>query len=169
MPIFIITFIGIGLFYLDTLINTLMPVQLMNHSFYFTSHLLFIYLLIIAVYKNPTIALILALFFGLISDVYFSTLYGVYLFGYVMFIVLMNQLFKVFYKDVVVMIGLLVSFVVLLELYFFIIYSTLNNVHMGIWTFIWSHAIPTSFLNFVLIITIFPFVLKLLETTDKVH
>ncbi|TDM13035.1 rod shape-determining protein MreD [Macrococcus lamae] len=167
MQVVVIPLIALLLFYLDTLINTMMPVTLFGQAFYFTSHLLLLYLLMLTVYKNPTIALILGIFFGLLSDVYLGTIYGIYTFSYIVFIIMMNQLFKVFYKDITVMIALMFMFVLLFESVFYIMYLTLTNTKMNIFVFLGTHGIPSSLMNLLLIVLIFPVILKTLERTYK--
>ncbi len=76
MQFVIIPLIALSLFYLDTLINTMMPIEWFGQSFHFTSHMLFLYLLMLTVYKNPTVALILGIFFGLVSDIYLALCTG---------------------------------------------------------------------------------------------
>ncbi|UTH13066.1 rod shape-determining protein MreD [Macrococcus equipercicus] len=167
MQFVIIPLIALLLFYLDTLINTMMPVMLFGHNFYFTSHLVLLYLLMLTVYKNPTVALILGAFFGLLSDVYLGTIYGLYTFSYIVFIIMMNQLFKVFYKDIEVMIGLLFIFVLLFESVFYVMAIILSGTTMNVFEFLIRHGLPSSLINLLLIVLIFPLVLKTLERTYK--
>lgn len=167
MQFVIIPLIALSLFYLDTLINTMMPIEWFGQSFHFTSHMLFLYLLMLTVYKNPTVALILGIFFGLVSDIYLGTVYGIYTFSYIVFIIMMNQLFKVFYKDVTVMIGLLFIFVLLFESVFYVMHIILTDSAMNIFEFLGLHGIPSSLMNLLLIVLIFPLILKTLERTYK--
>lgn len=166
MQVIILPLIGLLLFFLDTLINSVMPITL-GFPFYFTSHLVLLYLLIIAVYKNPTVALILGVLFGIISDVYLSTVYGIYTFSYIAFIMMMDQLFKVFYKDIVVMIGLLISFVMLFEAVQYVLHRLLSDTSRGVFSFLFFHGLPSSLLNFILLIIIFPLILRTLERSYK--
>ncbi|TDM04449.1 rod shape-determining protein MreD [Macrococcus carouselicus] len=159
MQYLIISGMAVILFYLDTLINSLMPLG----PFYFTSHLFLIYLLILSVYKHPSVALVLGTVFGIASDVYFSTIYGIYTFGYIVCTMLMSRLFNVFYKDTMMMISLLIGFVLLFELLFYVIYRILYSSSSGIFYFLFYHGLPSVLINFVLIFVLFPTVLKFLN------
>ncbi|GGB04070.1 rod shape-determining protein MreD [Macrococcus hajekii] len=159
MQYLIISGIAVILFYLDTLFNSLMPMG----PFYFTCHLLLIYLLILSVYKHPTIAYVIGIVFGIVSDVYFSTIYGVYTFGYIVCIMLMSRLFNVFYKDTTMMISLLIGFVLFFEGLFYLIYRILYSTSHGIFYFLFHHGLPSMLINLILIFVLFPTVLKILN------
>lgn len=167
MQLVIMPLIALVLFYMDALINSIWPVKLFGMDYYFKSHLLLIYLLIITVYKNPKIALILGVLFGLITDIYFGTVYGIYLFGFVIAILLMDLLFKVFYKDLKMMIVLFLGFVLLFENFYYIIFALLGIAHINYFAFLWTHVLPSLLINFILIIVVFPFILKILEKYAK--
>lgn len=167
MQLVILPLIALVLFYIDSIINSLWPIIIFNTDYYFKSHLLLMYLLIITVYKNPKIALILGIFFGLISDIYFGTIYGIYLFGFVIAILLMDQLFKVFYKDIKMMIVLFLSFIFLFENFYYIVFIVLSIAHIGYFTFLWTHVLPSMLINLILIVLVFPVILKLLDKYAK--
>ncbi|MGV2927336.1 rod shape-determining protein MreD [Macrococcus capreoli] len=167
MQLVMIPLLALILFYIDSLINTAWPVTIFGMDYFFKSHLLLMYLLIITVYKNPKIALILGILFGMISDIYFNTIYGVHLFGFIIAILLMNQLFKVFYKDLKMMIVLFLGFIFLFEHFYYITFAVLGIVHINYFLFLWTHVIPALIINLVLILLIFPIILKLLDKYAK--
>lgn len=167
MQLVILPLIALVLFYIDSIINSFWPITIFNTDYFFKSHLLLMYLLIITVYKNPKIALILGILFGLISDIYFGTIYGIYLFGFVIAILLMDQLFKVFYKDIKMMIVLFLSFIFLFENFYYIVFVVLSIAHIGYFTFLWTHVLPSMLINLILIILVFPIILKLLDKYAK--
>lgn len=159
--------IALVLFYIDSLINSIWPVTIMGTAYFFKSHLLLMYLLIITVYKNPKIALILGVLFGAISDVYFGTIYGIYLFGFIISILLMDQLFKVFYKDIKMMIVLFLGFIFIFENFYYIVFALLGIAHINYLMFLWTHVIPSLLINMILIVLVFPIILKLLDKYVK--
>lgn len=159
--------IALVLFYMDSLINSIWPVTILGTEYFFKSHLLLMFLLIITVYKNPKIALILGVLFGVISDVYFGTIYGIYLFGFIIAILLMDQLFKVFYKDLKMMIVLFLGFILIFEHFYYLVLAILGIAHIGYFTFIWTHVLPSLLINFILIILVFPFILRILDKYVK--
>ncbi|RIO12463.1 rod shape-determining protein MreD [Mammaliicoccus sciuri] len=163
MRFYVIPLIGVLLFYLDSLLTRLSPLTLFNETFIIVPRLTFLYLLIIAVYKNPKVAIILAIVTGIFTDIYYGGIYGVYTFGYVIFVIMMDKLFKVFYRDILMMVILLISSVVLLEIWVMVFYGFLGIASINIGSIILFRLIPTVVFNLICLIIIFPFVLKLLE------
>ena len=163
MQVMIYPVIAIILLLLNNLITTYVPLRIFHTDLYFIPHLLLIYLLILTVYKNPKIALILSIFTGILCDVYLGNIYGLYTFGFIISVLLMDQLFKVFYKDIKMMVVLLLFFVMLFEHFMFIIMKILGFISTGYFTFILTHLVPTLLLNFLFIVIVFPLLLKLLD------
>ena len=73
--------IGILLFYIDTAIGLVIPLHFGKIDIIFVPHLTLMYILIMTVYRGFGVALILAIFFGIITDLYFGSIYGLYMFG----------------------------------------------------------------------------------------
>ena len=163
MRFYVIPLIGVLLFYLDSLLTRLSPLHLFNETFIIVPRLTFLYLLIIAVYKNPKVAIILAIVTGIFTDIYYGGIYGVYTFGYAIFVIMMDKLFKVFYRDILMMVILLISSVVLLEIWVMVFYGFLGIASINIGQIILFRLIPTVIFNLICLIIILPFVLKLLE------
>lgn len=163
MRLYVIPLIGVLLFYLDSLLTRISPVHLFNETFFIVPRLTFLYLLIIAVYKNPKVAIILAIVTGIFTDIYFGGIYGIYTFGYALFVVMMDKLFKVFYRDILMMVILLVFSVVLLQIWVMAFYGILGFISIDLGNLILFRLIPTIIFNFICLVIIFPFVLKLLE------
>ncbi|MEB7806623.1 rod shape-determining protein MreD [Mammaliicoccus fleurettii] len=163
MRFYVIPLIGVILFYLDIILTRLSPINVFNETFIVVPRLTFLYLLIIAVYKNPKVAIILAIVTGIFTDIYFGGIYGVYTFGYTIFVIMMDKLFKVFYRDILMMVILLICSVVFLEIWVMIFYGFLGIASINIIQIILFRFIPTVFFNLICLIIIFPFVLKLLE------
>lgn len=163
MRFYVIPLIGVLLFYLDSLLTRLSPLHLFNETFIIVPRLTFLYLLIITVYKNPKVAIILAIVTGIFTDIYYGGIYGVYTFGYAIFVIMMDKLFKVFYRDILMMVILLISSVVLLEIWVMVFYGFLGIASINIGQIILFRLIPTVIFNLICLIIIFPFVLKLLE------
>lgn len=77
--------IGILLFYIDTAIGLLIPMHIGKFELVFVPHLTFMYILMMVVYRGFGVSLLLSIFLGVMTDVYFGSIYGVYLFGYILF------------------------------------------------------------------------------------
>src|SRR5699024_415543 len=116
----------------------------------FVPHLLLMYLLIITIYKKPSIAVVLAIIFGLTTDLYYGTIYGLNTFGYLLFVILMDFFFKVYYRDhTMVFIGVWL-FTIIFEIYQALIYGLLGLIKFNLWDFLLFRLLPTAFVNLLL-------------------
>ena len=89
--------IGIILFYIDTAIALVIPMQISGNEIIFVPHLTIMYILIMSVYRGFGVAMVFSIVLGLITDLYYGSFYGLYLFGYILLVVIMDFFFKVFY------------------------------------------------------------------------
>lgn len=92
--------IGIVLFYIDTAIGLVIPMQIGDKSIIFVPHLTLMYLMLICVYRSFGVAMVLATVLGLATDLYYGSFYGLYLFGYILFVVIMDFSLKYFIEIV---------------------------------------------------------------------
>ncbi|WP_105977988.1 rod shape-determining protein MreD [Staphylococcus simulans] len=158
--------IGAVLFYLDSLIALVIPMQIGGRGIIFVPHLLLMYLLIIIIYKKPSIAVVLAIIFGLTTDLYYGTIYGLNTFGYLLFVILMDFFFKVYYRDhTMVFIGVWL-FTIIFEIYQALIYGLLGLIKFNLWDFLLFRLLPTAFVNLLLLVIVFSLIKKLIKKLD---
>jgi len=154
---------GNNLFYVDTAIALVIPMQIYGKEIIFVPHLTIMYILIMSVYRSAGVAVILSVVFGLMTDLYFGSFYGLYLFGYILLVVIMDFFFKVFYRDHSMLFAIILLSTIVLEMYAAIIYSVLGLVHFNLFEFIVFRLVPTLILNFILLIILYPLIAKFLE------
>ena len=108
--------IGILLFYIDTIIGLTIPMHFGKIDIIFVPHLTIMYILIMTVYRGFGVAMSLAFFFGIVTDLYFGSIYGLYMFGYIILVVIVDKFLR--------------SFIVIILYYFyhFIIHSIFRNI-----------------------------------------
>lgn len=152
--------IGIVLFYIDTAIGLIIPMQIGTKDIIFVPHLTLMYLLIICVYRSFGVAIILSTVLGLITDLYFGSFYGLYLFGYILFVVIQDFFFKTFYRDYTMLFFVVLLSTIFLEIYVAIIYSVLGLIAFNLFEFVLYRLIPTLGLNFILLIIFYPIIIK---------
>ncbi|WP_440858296.1 rod shape-determining protein MreD [Staphylococcus shinii] len=152
--------IGIVLFYIDTAIGLIIPMQIGTKDIIFVPHLTLMYLLIICVYRSFGVAIILSTVLGLITDLYFGSFYGLYLFGYILFVVIQDFFFKTFYRDYTMLFLVVLLSTIFLEIYVAIIYSVLGLIAFNLFEFVLYRLIPTLGLNFILLIIFYPIIIK---------
>lgn len=152
--------IGIVLFYIDTVIGLVIPMQIGDKDIIFVPHLTLMYLLLICVYRSFGVAMILAAVFGIVTDLYFGSFYGLYLFGFILFVVIMDFFFKTFYRDNTMLFITVWLSTIFLEIYVAIIYSILGLIAFNFRDFIVFRLIPTLILNFILLVILYPIITK---------
>lgn len=152
--------IGIVLFYIDTVIGLVIPMQIGDKDIVFVPHLTLMYLLLICVYRSFGVAMILAAVFGIVTDLYFGSFYGLYLFGFILFVVIMDFFFKTFYRDNTMLFITVWLSTIFLEIYVAIIYSILGLIAFNFIDFIVFRIIPTLILNFILLVILYPIITK---------
>ncbi|HLR19805.1 MAG TPA: rod shape-determining protein MreD [Staphylococcus sp.] len=155
--------IGIILFYIDTAIGLIIPMQIGGKDIIFVPHLTVMYILLLSVYRSFGVAIILSAVFGLITDLYFGSFYGLYLFGYILFVVIMDFFFKTFYRDETMMFIIILSSAIFLEVYVVIMYSILGIINFEFIDFIMFRLIPTLILNLILLTILYPIIMKFLR------
>ncbi|MDW4420021.1 rod shape-determining protein MreD [Staphylococcus saprophyticus] len=152
--------IGIVLFYIDTVIGLVIPMQIGDKDIVFVPHLTLMYLLLICVYRSFGVAMILAAVFGIVTDLYFGSFYGLYLFGFILFVVIMDFFFKTFYRDNTMLFITVWLSTIFLEIYVAIIYSILGLIAFNFIDLIVFRLIPTLILNFILLVILYPIITK---------
>ncbi|MCI2766282.1 rod shape-determining protein MreD [Staphylococcus warneri] len=155
--------IGILLFYIDTIIGLVIPMHFGKIDVIFVPHLTLMYLLILTIYRSFGVALILAIFFGLITDLYFGSIYGLYMFGYILVVVVMDRFFKIFYKDKVMIFIIILVSTLLIEIYVALIYGLIGFIQFNLLEFLLLRLLPTFILNIILLTILYPIMLKFLR------
>ncbi|MBE5664516.1 rod shape-determining protein MreD [Staphylococcus sp. SS35] len=159
--------IGILLFYIDTAIGLLIPMHIGKFEIIFVPHLTFMYILMMVVYRGFGVSLMLSIFIGLMTDVYYGSVYGVYLFGYILFLALVDRFFKIFYKDHTMLFAIILGSTILLEIYVALIYGMLGFIQFDFIHFVVFRLLPTLLLNFVLLIILYPLIIKFIKKTNN--
>lgn len=159
--------IGIVLFYIDTVIALLIPMNIGNKSVIFVPHLTLMYLVLLCVRRRFTVALIMSIVLGLMTDVYFGTIYGLYTFGYILMIVIFDQFFKVFYRDKSMLFILTLFSTLGIELFVALIYGILHLIDFYFFDFIVLRLIPTLSLNFILLLILYPILDKFFDKIQQ--
>ncbi len=155
--------IGIILFYIDTVIGIVIPIHFGKIDVIFVPHLTLMYLLILMIYRGFGVAVILAIFFGLITDLYLGSIYGLYMFGYILAVVIMDRLFKIFYRDTVMLFIVILLSTIFLEIYVAIIYGVIGFIQFNLLEFLLLRLLPTFILNLILLIILYPIMLKFMR------
>ena len=139
-------------FYLDTLLTFLSPIAIGHVKFILVPHLVFLFLILITVYRNTSTALVLGTLLGIVQDLYFGQIYGLYLFGYLLSILIADKFLKVFYRDHVMVYWMILLGIVFLEIFVVVLYHVLGLIDFHVIPFVTLRLLPTLFLNGLLLI-----------------
>ncbi|EPU6154004.1 rod shape-determining protein MreD [Staphylococcus pseudintermedius] len=147
--------VAILMFYLDTVLTFLSPIIIGGHRFILVPHLVFLFLVLITVYKNTSIALILGVLLGTVHDLFFGQIYGVCLFGYIVSILFADKFLKVFFRDHVMVYVMTLIGIVFLEVFVVMLYLVVGLVDFNLIQFIVFRILPTLLLNAILLIFLY--------------
>ena len=86
--------------YIDSIIGLLIPMHFGHFEFNFIPHLILLYILLITIYRGFGIGLIFAILFGIVTDIYVGSVYGLYMFGYLALVVIFDKFLKVFIETI---------------------------------------------------------------------
>ncbi|MCU5746060.1 rod shape-determining protein MreD [Staphylococcus sp. SQ8-PEA] len=152
--------LGILLFYIDVGISLVIPMHIGSKSVIFVPHLTVMYLLLLGIYRHFNVALTLAILIGAITDITIGSIYGVYLFGYILLVVVFDSFFKVFYRDKVMLLSLVLFSTLIFEIFMAVVYGLLGLIQFELVDFIIFRLVPTFILNLILLIILYPILNK---------
>lgn len=165
MRVFLYLIVGVVLFYIDSIIGLLIPMHFGHFEFNFIPHLILLYILLITIYRGFGIGLIFAILFGIVTDIYVGSVYGLYMFGYLALVVIFDKFLKVFYRDYTMICILSIISIIVFEIYVAIIYGVIGFANIDIINFTLLRMIPTIILNVILLIILFPVFIKFMKKT----
>ena len=158
--------IGLLLFYIDTAIALVIPMNIAGKAIIFVPHLLLMYLLLVTIYRSANLAIVLSVVLGLITDLYYGQIYGIYLFGYILFVVIVDRCFKAYYRDTGMVFWLMLIFALLYEVYTALIYGILGVIQFDIIHFVLFRLMPTFVLNLLLLVILQPLIFKYFKKVE---
>ena len=149
--------LGIVCFYLDTLFTLISPIHIWGEHFTFVPRLTIMFILLITFYKNLYTAIILGILLGLMTDIYFGEIYGVYLISYLLCILIAQKFFSLFYRDHVIVFLIILLSVVMLDIIVAMMYSMVGLIQFDFIQFIFFRVPTTLLLNGIFLIFMFAY------------
>ncbi|WP_205601348.1 rod shape-determining protein MreD [Virgibacillus sp. YIM 98842] len=144
----------------------LLPVALLTSELLIVPHWVLIFLVLTAMFyeKDTTyFSIIYALIFGLLIDVVYTGVLGVYMFSYALVIYLVLGLRKVFHGNIYVSLLLGIISVMLADVAIHVIYSAAGVIQM-VWNdYAIYRLLPTVLSNIVFILILYPLFAKRLS------
>lgn len=168
MQYILLILIAICCFYFDSLLSLYNPFHIGGMDIYIVPHLLFMYVLVVAIYKDSKTAYIIAFLAGIFNDLYYSTVYGIYTFIFVFTVFIMTFMFRMFYRHIKTMLIIIIFLTFILDVYTYSMFRLVDLHHTSLMTFVWSKAVPSLILNALLLVILFPWIIKLLNVVKRI-
>jgi len=155
----LIIIILLSLLILEGIAMILLPTNIFISDMYIIPHWVFLFILLVNVFfdnEELYFSITLAIVFGLLIDVVYTDLLGVYMFVYPMAIYIVNLIKQFFQANFYIMVVYyLVSFTII-EMMIYIIYSFVDLINITYILFIWDRLIPTIIANFIFLLVLYP-------------
>lgn len=141
----------------------LLPVSVLASDLVIVPHWVLLFLVLTSIFfeRDTTyFSIIYALVFGLLIDVVYTGILGVYMISYAIVIYLVLGLRKLLHGNIHVSLLLGIMSVILADMAIHVIYSAAGVIQM-MWNYYWlDRLLPTVLLNMVFLLILYPFTAK---------
>ena len=144
--------IAILLFLIEPVFALFSEIEMFNRIIYLVPRFVFMYLLFLAVYYDRKKSIIYGVIFGLLYDVFYIDILGLYAVLYPLFCLLFSSILKYIQQSLPVVTILTVFFVSLLEFTIYGFFYVISFTSLGIEEFLLSRLLPTIFANLLFLI-----------------
>lgn len=148
----------------------LLPSSLVLGDWMYVPHWAFTFLIYMVVFydTNDTYySLVYALIFGLLIDVVYTGVLGVYMFSYALVIYIIHIVKKILHGNFFVLLLLGVAGIMLADLAIYIIYMLVGLIDIVFKDYIFQRMLPTALSNLIFILLIYPFTAKRLSKWSR--
>ena len=148
---FLVVVISVLLFYMEPIFGLFSPIEINDNFYTLVPRFLIMYLIFVSIYYDRKRAMIYGLFFGLLYDVFFIDIIGLYSFIYPLMCLVANYIVKYIHQHIIVATILSLFLVALVELLLFSFYTFIGLKTMSFSYFYEHNLIPTMVANLVFI------------------
>lgn len=149
---FIVPLIAIILFYLEPVFGLFSPLELNGEYRYLIPRFLIMYLIFISIYYSRNRAMIYGLLFGVLYDVFFIDIIGLYSFLYPLICLIASFIVKFIHQHLIVTTLLSLILVAVLEFALYQFFSLIGLTDVSLQVFISERLIPTMIANSIFLI-----------------
>jgi len=128
------------------------PIELNEQMYTLVPRFLIIYLIFVSIYYNRKRAMLYGLFFGLLYDVFFIDIIGLYSFIYPLMCLVASFIIKFIHQHLLVATILALLLVAAVETLLFFFYTFIGIKVMTLESFFSYHLLPTMVANLVFIL-----------------
>jgi len=150
----IIPAIAVVLFYLEPVFGLFSPLDIGGEYRYLIPRFLIMYLIFLSIYYSRNRAMGYALLFGLLYDVFFIDIIGLYSFLYPLICLIASFIMKYIYQHLIVTTIISLVLVAGLEFVLFQFFSLLGLRDMTLQVFISERLIPTMIANSIFLVVL---------------
>ncbi|WP_368652203.1 rod shape-determining protein MreD [Ornithinibacillus sp. 4-3] len=148
----------------------LLPTSIVTGSLFIIPHWVFILLFFIAIFydrENTGYAILYAIIFGLLIDLVYTGVLGIYMFTYAFVIYLVHEIRKLVLNNFYVTVILGIFGMILVDIGIYLIYSVIGIAHL-MWTdYLLYRLLPTVTANIAFLLILYPFARKVLLKWSK--
>lgn len=139
--------LALALFFLEPVFGLFSPLQLDGVYYYIVPRFLLMYLIFVTVYYDAKRAMIYGLFFGLLYDVFFIDIIGLYSFLYPLMCLIASYIVKSVQRNLVVATLLTLVLTALFEFMLYLFFSAISLAALPAEAFFISRLLPTMIAN----------------------
>lgn len=144
---YLIPLIGLVLFFLEPVFGLFSPLQMNGDYYYIVPRFLIMFLIFVSVYYDTKRAMYYGLFFGLLYDVFFIDIIGLYSFLYPAVCVIAGYTVKSIHRNLFITTVLTLVLTALFEFVLFQFFSLIGLASMPVKAFLESRLLPTMIAN----------------------
>ena len=152
---FILPFLVFFIFISESIFSHLVHLPFSIEDQLYVPRFVLIIVILITVYLSRWQGILLGFFFGLLHDIVYIEVIGIYLFSYALIAYLISKAMRVLYKHAVIVLFLTVLAAALLEFYVYGINYLIGTTKMTLYNFTTLRLLPTLGLNLVVAILLF--------------
>lgn len=149
---FLIPFIAILLFLLEPEFALFSPIELNEQTVFLVPRFLILYLIFVSVYYNRRRAVVYGLIFGLLYDVFYIDIIGLYSVLYPLICLIAGSTVKFLHQHLVITTLLSLILVTLMEIVLYYFFYFINFTTITFTVFMLTRLIPTVIANLLFLV-----------------
>ncbi len=149
---FLIPLVAIILFLLEPMFAKFSPIHINESTFYLVPRFLILYLIFISIYYNRKRAVIYGVIFGLLYDVFYIDIIGLYVVLYPLVCFLASWSFRFIHQHLIITIVLAVLLVAVMEFVLYGFFLLIDFTTMSVSAFFYSRLLSTIGANLLFLL-----------------
>lgn len=169
MKRFLLAFIIFFAFLFESIFVELVPAERFGIDRFFVPRFTIVLIMLIAFFYNRNKAILYAIIFGLLFDIIYTDIIGVYMFSFPLIVYIISLFKKVLHTNLLVVFFVVVVGIGLLEVLIYGILYLVNVTNIDWNQFMYTRLFPTLVLNGVFLIVIYYPMKKFLSKLEKLE